>query len=272
MGGTMGLLDSLVKAEQKIRKRIDRAFGEGAARAPLELRREILDNVEDHVVIAKGARKFPFDQIVVRFRTVTPETREILRAAFIEDAVLEQDIRRLLRESGCRVPSNLEVLLDFTDLTADAAGAPPRVEVELSRRGAGPVSPEPGRRAAECGFTVVKGAAELSDYRLTKARIYVGRLNEIVDPDGQIVRRNDIVFVDNGDDINSTVSRAHATIWAAEARGEFRIVDDASRYGTRIFRENRCIEVPSGNRRGIGLRSGDEIYLGRACLRFETGT
>jgi len=31
----MGLLDSLVKAEQKIRKRIDRAFGEGAARAPL---------------------------------------------------------------------------------------------------------------------------------------------------------------------------------------------------------------------------------------------
>src|SRR5438067_10619933 len=100
----MGLLDSLVKAEQKIRKRIDRAFGEGAARAPLELRREILDNVEDHVVIAKGARQFPFDQIVVRFRTVTHKTREILRAPVLEEAALDKDILRLLREAGCRGP------------------------------------------------------------------------------------------------------------------------------------------------------------------------
>ena len=265
----MGLLDSLVKAEQRIRKRIDRAFGEGAARAPLELRREVLDEVENHIVIAKDARKFPFDQIVVRFGIVAPETREILRAAFLEDAALEQDIRRLLRESGCRIPSNLEVLLDFTDSTANDGGGPTSVEVELSRREEGAASPETKRRPAECGFTVVKGAAELSDYRFTKARIYVGRLKEIVDPDGQMVRRNDIVFIDNGDDVNSTVSRAHAAIWLDEARGELRIVDEASRYGTRIFRENRCIEVPTGNRRGIALRSGDEIYLGRACLRFE---
>jgi ribosome-associated protein YbcJ (S4-like RNA binding protein) len=27
--------------------------------------------------------------------------------------------------------------------------------------------------------------------------------------------------------------------------------------------------VPKSNRRGEKLRPGDEIYLGRACLRFE---
>ena len=42
-----------------------------------------------------------------------------------------------------------------------------------------------------------------------------------------------------------------------------------SEFGTRVFRDGRPIEVPAGNRRGERLRPGDEIYLGRACLRFE---
>jgi hypothetical protein len=51
--------------------------------------------------------------------------------------------------------------------------------------------------------------------------------------------------------------------------GEYRICDDESEYGTRVFRDGRSIEAPAGNRRGELLRPGDEIYLGRACLRFE---
>jgi hypothetical protein len=35
------------------------------------------------------------------------------------------------------------------------------------------------------------------------------------------------------------------------------------------MREGRSIEVPGGNTRGVRLRSGDEIYFGQACLRFE---
>jgi hypothetical protein len=49
----------------------------------------------------------------------------------------------------------------------------------------------------------------------------------------------------------------------------YRICDDGSEFGTRVFRDGRQIEVPAGNRRGERLRPGDEIYLGRACLRFE---
>jgi hypothetical protein len=36
-----------------------------------------------------------------------------------------------------------------------------------------------------------------------------------------------------------------------------------------VLRDGRAIEVPAGNRRGERLRAGDEIFLGRACLRFE---
>ena len=75
-------------------------------------------------------------------------------------------------------------------------------------------------------------------------------------------------FADNGDEINSTVGRAHATVFFDEEKGDYRIADEASRYGTRIFRENRSIEVPPGKSSGVKLRPGDEIYLGRASLTF----
>jgi predicted component of type VI protein secretion system len=82
-----------------------------------------------------------------------------------------------------------------------------------------------------------------------------------------VVRRNHVVFQEGADEANATVSRQHAHIRSEE--GVYRLCDDASEFGTRVFRDGRSIEVPPGDRRGEKLRPGDEIYLGRACLRFE---
>ena len=79
--------------------------------------------------------------------------------------------------------------------------------------------------------------------------------------------RNDVIFEEGADEVTATVSRRHAHIRAED--GEYRICDDGSEFGTRVFRDGRSIEVPAGDRRGEKLRDGDEIYLGRACLRFE---
>ena len=78
------------------------------------------------------------------------------------------------------------------------------------------------------------------------------------------MRRNDVVFEEGADEANATVSRRHAHIRLED--GDYRICDDGSEFGTRVFRDGRSIEVPAGNRRGEKLRPGDEIYLGRACL------
>jgi len=94
-------------------------------------------------------------------------------------------------------------------------------------------------------------------------------MSELVDAGQRVIRRNDIVFEEGADEANATVSRGHAHI--RHEAGEYRICDDESEYGTRIFRDGRSIEVPRGNRRGEKLRPDDEIYLGRACLRFERG-
>ncbi len=114
---------------------------------------------------------------------------------------------------------------------------------------------------------MVKGKTAQAEYPLDKARTNIGRLAELTDAEQRVVRRNDVVFEEGADEANATVSRRHAHI-RLEA-GDYRICDDGSEFGTRVFRDGRSIEVPAGNRRGEKLRAGDEIYLGRACLRFE---
>jgi pSer/pThr/pTyr-binding forkhead associated (FHA) protein len=114
---------------------------------------------------------------------------------------------------------------------------------------------------------LVKGKAASPEYTLERARTNIGRMPELTDADHRVVRRNDVVFEEGADDANATVSRKHAHI-RLEA-GDYRLCDDGSEFGTRVFRDGRSIEVSPGDRRGEKLRPGDEIYLGRACLRFE---
>jgi hypothetical protein len=263
----MRLLESLLKAEQRIQRRIDRAFGKGAATTPLEIRREILDEVEDHIVSRGGKRIFPFDQIGIHLVAAEADKREILRAALEEDNSLATDIRQLLRESRCETLTNIGIALDFVQATDEVAASPERFHLDFVRTQNR--KPRGIQGMPENEIRVLKGAAEQPVYKMEKERIQIGRMGELLDREGRVVRRNVVVFLDNGDDINATVGRAHATIYFSREKGEFRVFDEMSRYGTRIFRDGRPIEVPGGNVRGVRLRPGDEIYLGQACLRFE---
>lgn len=92
-----------------------------------------------------------------------------------------------------------------------------------------------------------------------------------MDKDKRVIRRNDLVFPEQADPINLTVSRAHAHIKFEDKEGVFRLFDDQSAYGTRIFRDGTNIDVYSTNSRGNRLVAGDEIYFGQACVHFEVG-
>ena len=93
---------------------------------------------------------------------------------------------------------------------------------------------------------------------IAKGRIHIGRLPEVVDDRGRMVRRNDIVIEDKN------VSRAHAHIDRIE--GEFRLFDDGSSYGTSVIHNGRLVDVPKAGGRGLRLDSGDEIYFGQAAV------
>jgi FHA domain-containing protein len=124
------------------------------------------------------------------------------------------------------------------------------------------------RRRPLLRLAVVKGQAGREIYEIDAERLYLGRLEEVVDGAGRVRRRNDVAFVEEGE-LNQTVSREHARIgWEAESRAYW-LRDEGSASGTLIFRAGRSIEVSRHDRRGVRLESGDEVYLGRAAVKVE---
>jgi len=241
--------------ERGFRKWTERVFGAAQSSELLLVHRAILEEIETKVQTAsRGKRLFPYSLVTVTLISADAEQRALYTAAFADEARLANDVRQALESAGCQLPRA------FT------------VEVKTAESGEGAfavsygAAPPPEASAAPARLLVVKGKAECAQYPLTRPRTNIGRLAELTDAEARVIRRNDIVFLE-GDDSSGTVSRKHAHIQFAS--GEYRIADDGSEFGTRVFRDGRPIDVPAGNRRGEKLRSGDEIHLGRACLRFE---
>ncbi len=258
--------------ERGFRRWTERVFGAVESDELLLVHRAVLEAIESKVqTVARGKRLFPYSRLVVTMVSPDADRRAVYQAAFADGGRLESEVREMLEGTGCELTRGLTLEVR----TAGNGDKPFLIEYEVGSVAPAPPAPAaaPVNLAAPAIVTgvarlvVVRGKAASEDYRLDKARTNIGRMVELTDAEGHVVRRNDLVFEEGGDDANGTVSRRHAHI-RLEA-GEYRICDDESEFGTRVFRDGRPIEVPPGNRRGERLRSGDEIYLGRACVRFE---
>jgi hypothetical protein len=240
--------------ERGFRKFAEHVFGAAQSDELLLVHRAILDAIETKVQTAsRGQRIFPYSLVTVTLISADADRRALYSAAFGAEARLENDVRQALEGAGCQLPRTFSVDVK----TAESGDRP----FEISYGTAAPAAPAPA------SLIVVKGKAENEAYPISKPRTNIGRLAELTDAESRVVRRNDIVFLEGADEANGTVSRKHAHIQSAA--GVYRIADDGSEFGTRVFRDGRSIDVPAGNRRGEKLRAGDEIHLGRACLRFQ---
>jgi hypothetical protein len=257
----MTFWDKILETEQNIRKRVENAFGKDTSQTPLEVRRQILEQVETRIVVDKGGKVFPYGKIELHLHPSTKTLHDVFEVAFVSDDSLKSDISQRLQDAQIREIKDFQILIEFHEPAGESG--------ELFHLNFLKSEPSQPAIIPESTLTVLKGSVEKETYILRKERILIGRLSEVTDLEGRMVRKNDVAFLDNGDDINSTVGRIHARIWFDSEKEEFRIMDEASRYGTRIVRDGRSIEAPSGNSRGIRLKSGDEIYLGQACVRFE---
>ncbi|MGB7760580.1 MAG: FHA domain-containing protein [Bryobacteraceae bacterium] len=243
--------------ERGFRKWTGRVFGAAQSDELLLVHRAILEEIETKVQTAsRGQRIFPYSLVTVTLISSDPDRRALYVAAFGAEARLENDVRQALEGAGCQLPRGFAVEVKTAE-SGDRA-------FEIAY---GSATPAQNDSPAPASLVVVKGTAEAATYAISKPRTNIGRLAELTDAEQRVVRRNEVVFLEGGDDANGTVSRKHAHIQFAG--GQYRIADDGSEFGTRVFRDGRSIDVPAGNRRGEKLRSGDEIYLGRACLRFQ---
>jgi len=263
----MGIWRQLIKAEKELRRRLENVFGRDMATTPLEVKREVLERVKSGIAADIDGKAFPFEKAILHLKPATAALHDIFKTAFLENNSLKADIRRTLEEAHARHPDDFQIIVDLLpapETKPSHSAADDMFHLEFVR-----VDPLRGRQIPEVKLVITRGAAEQPEYLMNKGRILVGNLREVFDREGRMVRKNDLVFIDNGDDINSTVARIHARIWFDPECREFYLIDEASRYGTRIVRDGRSIEVPGGDLRGVGLKSGDEIYFGQASIRFD---
>jgi hypothetical protein len=239
-----------------------RVFGPADSGELIVVHRAILADVETQIqTVQRGKRLFPYNRMTVRLASEDAARRALYLAAFGQGR-LEKDIRDAFSAVDCDAPAGFVV-----EVEAVETGTRP-FAIEYAMQAAAPVSaPQPS--VAPARLELLRGQAHPAPFEIARPRINIGRLAELTDADGRILRRNDLVFDDAPEEANSSVSRQHAHIRLDAESGDYRLCDDGSEFGTRIFRDGRSIEVPPGNRRGERLRPGDEIYLGRACLRFD---
>jgi hypothetical protein len=255
----MNLFSGIEKTiERGFRKWTERMLGPADSDEVLLVHRSILESIETKIqTVARGQRVFPYSRITVTLVSPDADRRALYLTAFGEGGRLETDIREAFESVACEIPRGFSVVVHTAE-TGDK-----KFEIEYSLDAPKPLAEAPTTPGR---LTIVKGKTAQPDYVLDKPRVNIGRIAELTDSEQRVVRRNDVVF-EEGDEASATVSRRHAHIRLES--GEYRICDDESEFGTRVFRDGRAIEVPAGNRRGEKLRAGDEIYLGRACLRFE---
>jgi hypothetical protein len=292
----VSIVDKVVKLEKRIERLASR---KDAPVTALEIRRAILDDIEEQVAPAGRSRRvFPYDQISIEVvgaadsrasasstsrRTARPlvPMRAELEAVLDPDAGFADAIRERLQDAGCeRIrPLNVSVNVlkkarpDWKEgilfrVAYDRAQAAAAAQVPARERAAAPsATPSTGAvRAAQ--ILVLDGEATKKAYTLSGERTNIGRLAEVTDKHRRVVRRNQIVFLDADSETNQTVSRAQAHI-SFTPPAEYRLFDDHSSYGTRIVRGGRMIDLPSGSPRGARLQAGDEIYFGRARVVFQ---
>jgi hypothetical protein len=238
---------------------------------PLEIGQAVLDHVERQVQpVARGRRVFPFVGLVIRIHT-TPASSAAMNASFEDFA---SRVRDRLAEVRCELPRRLDVDLECLEARPASwpearvfdityvSEAPPPARGAVARDSTAPVS------APVVVVTVVAGSAVESSWRFSEGTVSIGRIADPADEFGY-ARRNRIAFLDVVDGINETVGRAHARLRCDPATREVRVFDEGSRNGTSILRDGEVIAVHRRDPRGVRLRSGDEVRLGRALLRVE---
>jgi hypothetical protein len=233
---------------------------------PLEIRRAILDEVQSRVVTAgAGKRLFPYNRVRIHILAESEQEREELEAIVGEAWDLQADVADRLRDLEAKAPGDLAVEVLVTDQPSPAFGDR-RFRLDL-QKGESAAPAAAVRPILE--VTVLKGTATQRVYTFEGPdRVNLGRLEEVEDDEGRVRRRNDVAFLEEGDDVSVTVSREQARLAWDEEIHAWRLRAEPGASATRILRDGRSIDVSAQDRRGIKVQSGDEIYLGRACVKL----
>lgn len=262
-------LDRLVKLEKRLARILDRKLRDPeSTHDVLELVPLILDHVEEHMLpTPDGGRIFPYDRVTVQV-AVTPEGAAAARAVLEHPPGLEQRVCARLQEVDCVAPAGLKVATRIVEGSRPDSWGELPFRIEYRERKQRREPPARSATVPSVRLVVISGAAGARTQEFELERINIGRLQRVEGHSRGAVRHNHLAFADDGSEVNSTVSRAHAHIQHDRDGGVFLLFDDGSVHGTRVLRAGRALAVPRQGSRGVKLEDGDELELGSVRVRF----
>lgn len=259
------ILNLADRVEQTIQERLNQMWG--TSLEPMDVYKQILRRVEDEIItLTSGERAFPFHRLNVELFVPDEKRARIFETAFVNADRLPKDITTALQKKLGAPPEPLKVAVTVS-IQPPPEGVTEVFLIQFQAAAPAAAKAVEAKAGTKAVLIVLRGTAFKKRFTIERERIYIGRLPEVIGKDDRVVRRNDFYFLEDGSDVNQTVSREHAQIRLDKETGDYRISDDLSAYGTIILRDGQRHEVP--RRRGLKLRSGDEIYFGEACVRFE---
>jgi hypothetical protein len=266
----MDLLGRARRLESTIARRFDRAARDAVGavtREPLEIVHLVVEAVEHEIQPGgRGKRMLPFNSITLSVLASSREERARFEAVLAGKPPFRERIVEHLRSKSC--PTD-----DLTLNVAYVTRAPkdwrdPQFNLAFARVPRAPASDAPRDPAfARIDLTVVRGTAARKSYSFAAKRIDLGRGAEVRDTRNRLVRTNHVAFVEGSGEVNQSVSRLHAHIEYEPTSGGYRLRDDGSVHGTSVVRNGNTVAVPPGSL-GVRLRTGDELVLGEARLKF----
>src|SRR4051794_13551769 len=175
--------------EKRIDQRLRRVFqsetAAGQGRELVEIQHMILDRIGERVQhLPRARRAFPFNEVAVRIPVPDAEKHAAWEMVFVADDALQEEITEYLRREGVEYPDDLRVSVSLIE-TAEITDP----SVVCRKREVEPRTPSEGAAVPIARFTLPSG----QNIELSKARIHLGRIADVLDDRRRIVRRNDIV-------------------------------------------------------------------------------
>jgi DUF971 family protein len=241
----------------RLRRAVDPPLASDAT--PLEIRHFIIESIESRVQPSGGGRrKLPEALVDVKIVASDPAAQRALRTALddVHDGVLAR-----LKELSCEVPSGFNVQVTYLERAPSGWPADRQLAIDYLYL---PIVETVPSGLPELTLTVTRGSTTQESYTFTLPIVRVGRSPAPHDDRGR-TRRNDVAFLEDGNDDSMTVTRGHCEIRYGRAGG-YRVFDERSANGTRIVRNGEIIDVPANDPIGVAIRDGDELQFGTAAV------
>ena len=242
----------------RLRRAVDPPLASDAA--PLEIRHFIIESIESRVQPSGGGRrKLPDALVDVKIVAADPAAQRALRTA-LDD--VQSGVLARLKELSCEVPAGFRVQVTY--LKRPPSGWPADRQLAIEYPHIQTIETAPSG-TPELTLTVTRGSATQESVHIHAAD-RAGRPLRRAPRRSRPHRRNDVAFLENGDDDSMTVTRGHCEIRFSRAGGGYRVFDERSANGTRIVRNGEIIDVPANDPIGVAIIDGDEIEFGTASV------